>query len=234
HTILTLSPLSEITNWKFINDRLPNQYLPELIASNDEKTVRTILESHFISNNAQEILLRDPFTAEDFEQFISERQRTIQEAIEQLLIKERLDLSPQLRDLDESIELVELELRSLITDGLDNDPTQIPQHIKVKVDERIQRAMRKNAALDAEYYQTLAGKLEFFDLRELQDTIVSKALWPIFETRFSNKVALVTKFDQLAELRNCIRHSRKVDKITQKEGEAAILWFEQVLQKVVI
>ena len=27
--------------------------------------------------------------------------------------------------------------------------------------------MRKNAALDAEYYQTLAGKLEFFDLREL-------------------------------------------------------------------
>lgn len=234
HTILNRSPLSAITNRQVISDRLPNQYLPELIVSNGEKAVRTILESHFISSTAQEILLRDPFTAEDFEQFISERQRTIQEAIEQLLIKERLDLSPQLRDLDESIELVELELRSMIADGLNNDPSQIPQHIKEKVDERIQRAMRKNAALDAEYYETLAGKLEYFDLRELQDTIVSKALWSIFEPRFLNKVALATKFDQLAELRNCIRHSRKVDKITQKEGEAAILWFEQVLQKVVV
>lgn len=234
HTILNRSPLSAITNRQVISDRLPNQYLPELIASNGEKTVRIILESHFISSTAQEILLRDPFTAEDFEQFISERQRTIQEAIEQLLIKERLDLSPHLRELDESIELVELELRSLIAGGLSNDSSQIPQHIREKVDERIQRAMRKNAALDAEYYQTFAGKLEYFDLRELQDTILSRVLWPIFEARFSNKVTLATKFDQLAELRNCIRHSRKVDKITQKEGEAAILWFEQVLQKAVV
>jgi hypothetical protein len=211
---------------------LPNQYLPELIADNGEKTIRIILESHFISATAQEILLRDPFTVEDFELFIAERQRTIQEAIEQLLIKARLDLSPHLRELDESIELVELELRTVISNVLDNDPAQVPQHIALKADERIQRAMRKNAALDADYYQTLKGKLEFFDLRELQDTIANKALWPLFEPRFINKVALTTKFDQLAELRNTIRHSRNVDEITRKEGEASILWFEQVLQKM--
>ena len=34
---------------------------------------------------------------------------------------------------------------------------------------------------------------------------------------------------QLAELRNGIRHSRTVDEVTRKEGEAAILWFKQVL-----
>jgi hypothetical protein len=33
----------------------------------------------------------------------------------------------------------------------------------------------------------------------------------------------------LAELRNGIRHSRAVSAVTQKEGEAAILWFEQLL-----
>jgi hypothetical protein len=175
--------------------------------------------------------LRNPFRVEDFELFVAERQRTIQEAIEHLLIKERLDLSPQLRELDESIELIELELRSMFANALGSDPTQIPPHIIVKVEERIQRAMRKNAALDAEYYQTLAGKLEYFDLRELQDAISSKMLWLRFEPRFTNKVVLATKFDQLAELRNGIRHSRKVDKITRKEGEAAILWFEHVLQK---
>jgi hypothetical protein len=231
HTILNRTPLTAATNRKVISDRLPNEYLPELIASNGEKIVRTILESHFVSPAAQEILLRNPFRVEDFELFVAERQRTIQEAIEHLLIKERLDLSPQLRELDESIELIELELRSMFANALGSDPTQIPPHIIVKVEERIQRAMRKNAALDAEYYQTLAGKLEYFDLRELQDAISSKMLWLRFEPRFTNKVVLATKFDQLAELRNGIRHSRKVDKITRKEGEAAILWFEHVLQK---
>ena len=40
---------------------------------------------------------------------------------------------------------------------------------------------------------------------------------------------LETKFGQFAELRNGIRHSRSVDEVTRKEGEAAILWFEKVL-----
>ena len=41
-----------------------------------------------------------------------------------------------------------------------------------------------------------------------------------------NKQTLSAKFGQLAELRNGIRHSRTVDEVTRKEGEAAILWFE--------
>ena len=85
--------------------------------------------------------------------------------------------------------------------------------------------------MDAERYATLEGKLEYFDLRELQDTITSKALWTRFEPSFYNIETLVKKFDQLAELRNGIRHSRSVSEITHKEGEAAILWFQQVLSK---
>jgi len=100
-----------------------------------------------------------------------------------------------------------------------------------KVDERISRASKKNAAIDAEQYQTLSSKLEFFDIRELQDSITSKALWEIFEPRFMNKETLIAKFNQLTELRNGIRHSRTVDEITRKEGEAAILWFKHVLGK---
>jgi hypothetical protein len=40
-----------------------------------------------------------------------------------------------------------------------------------------------------------------------------------------------TNFRGAAELRNGIRHSRQVDEIRRKEGEAAILWFGKVLQK---
>ena len=97
------------------------------------------------------------------------------------------------------------------------------------MNERLQAAAKKNAALDANHYATLAGKLEYADLRELQDTAASKALGPLFQGRFPNKETLTKRFDQLAELRNAIRHSRTVDEVTRKEGEAAILWFKQVL-----
>lgn len=193
--------------------------------------MRRILESHFISPAAFDILLRSPFTASDFEAFVAERQRTLQDAIENLLIKERLDLSPQLRDLDAATEQLELELRSIVEAKLDRDTSRVPSHVLQKVDERIARAVKKNAALDADRYKTLTGKLEYFDLRELQDTITSKGPWAQFKSRFGTKEALITKFDQLAELRNGIRHSRDVSEVVRKEGEAAIVWFRQVFSK---
>jgi len=229
HTILNRTPLAAETNRHVISNRLPNQYLPELIQANGEEKVRAMLESHLISPAALQILLRDPFTADDFEAFINERQRTIQEAIENLLIKERLDLSPQLRELDERVESVELGLRALIAKVLGDQWGSPPPHIMQKVDERIARAAKKDASFNADYYGKLEGQLEYFDLRELQDTIVARSLWSLFEGAFKNKEALATKFDQLAEVRNGIRHSRNLSEIARKEGEAALLWFEQVL-----
>lgn len=231
NSILNRTPLTIDTNRRVINMRLPNEYLPELIAQSGETTVREIFESHFISSTAFNILLRPKFGPDDFEAFISERQRTLQDAIETLLIKERLDLTPQLRDLDASIEQVELGLRKIIEQSLSNNVSLIPQHILQKINERIDRATKKNAALDADQFQTLTGKLEYFDMRELQDTIIGKVSWHLFEPRFGIKESLITKFDQLAELRNGIRHSRTVSTIVRKEGEAAILWFTKVLSK---
>jgi hypothetical protein len=230
HSILNRTPLTAGTNRHVIAHRLPNEYLPELIKANGENTVRSILESHFVSPAALEILLRRPFGPDDFEAFISERQRTIQTAIENLLIKERLDLPPQLRELDEKVEVIELKLRSLILNRI-KDPSDVPAHVLQKVDERIGRALKKNAAMDAEKYSELEGKLEYFDLREIQDTVTNKMLWKLFQADFGNTETLAKKFDQLAELRNGIRHSRAVSEITRKEGEAAILWFEELLHK---
>ena len=47
--------------------------------------------------------------------------------------------------------------------------------------------------------------------------------------RSANKEALCKRFDQLAELRNGIHHSRTVAEVTRKDGDAALLWFQQVL-----
>ena len=63
---------------------------------------------------------------------------------------------------------------------------------------------------------------------------MNKLLWPLFERRFVNKDTLGAKFGQLAELRNGLRHSRSVDEIARKEGEAALLWFGQVLSRYTV
>lgn len=231
-TILNRTPLTSDTNQHVIRGRLPNVYLPELIEKSGQETVRAILESHFISPTAFDILLRKNFGPDDFESFIAERQRTIQDAIENLLIKERLDLPPQLRQLDADTEEIELSIREIVETLLSDNGSHIPTHVLQKVDERISRAVKRDAALDIERYQTLSSKLEYFDLRDLQDTITNKVLWDTkFEQYFANKEALNVKFSQLAELRNGIRHSRAVSEIVRKEGEAAILWFRQVLNK---
>ncbi|MRX49453.1 DUF262 domain-containing protein [Paracoccus sp. S-4012] len=228
-SILNRTPLTQNTNRKVIRARLPNEYLPELIKASGENSVRSIFETHFISPIAFDILLRDPFGPDDFEAFISERQRTLQDAIENLLIKERLDLSPQLRRLDLATERVEIALRRCVDAVLNGDYRAAPPHVIQKVDERIARAAKKNATLDLDNYRSLSAKLEYFDLRELQEAMTSKASWRMFERQFSSKEGLVTKFDQLAELRNGIRHSRAVSEVVRKEGEAAIIWFSQIL-----
>jgi len=124
-----------------------------------------------------------------------------------------------------------LALRAAVQAGLEDSVGNVPPHILQKVDERLSRATKKNASMDAERFQALAGKLEFFDLRDLQDTIISKGGWTKFEHRFGSKEALSTKFDQMAELRNSIRHSRAVGEVVRKEGEAALIWFGETLKK---
>jgi len=134
-------------------------------------------------------------------------------------------------DWNTRLEGVELRIREIIAIELDNDPSNLPPHVQQKANERISAVAKKDAAFDLGNYQSLVNKLEFGDLRELEDTITNKTLWPRFQRRFVNKETLVLKFGQLAELRNAIRHSRTLDEITRKEGEAGVIWFERVLRK---
>jgi HJR/Mrr/RecB family endonuclease len=136
-----------------------------------------------------------------------------------------------LKELDARIEAIELQIRALITSTLGGDPNRLPPHINQKVDERLASAAKKNVTINLKEYRRLPHKLEFCDLRELADSIVNKSLWPEFQPLFVNKETFLGKFDQLAELRNGIRHSRTIDAIVHMEGEAGILWFENVLRK---
>jgi hypothetical protein len=122
-------------------------------------------------------------------------------------------------------------LRGLIAATLENDIRRLPSSIYQHTKQRIVDEGRRNAAFDQRRYRNLPARLEFCDLRELESILVNKLLWPSFNSRFGTQEALRTKFGQLTALRNALRHSRHIDEITYKEGEAGIIWFERVLEK---
>ena len=84
HSILNRTPLTAETNRNVIRDRYPHEYLPELIDKAGESVVCDVLKSHFISKKCLKLLLRNPFTLDDYEEFISTRQETIKKAIEKV------------------------------------------------------------------------------------------------------------------------------------------------------
>lgn len=136
--------------------------------------------------------------------------------------------------LDERVENIELQLRGLIATTLGNDVRRLPGNVYQKTKDRITEEGRRNAAFDQRRYGALPATLEFCDLRELESILVNKLLWPCFNSRFGTQEALAVKFGQSAALRNTLRHSRRIDEITYKEGEAGIIWFERVLEKSIL
>ena len=230
HSILNRTPLTPTTNRNVINDRLPNQYLKTLFSQHENDDVLNILQSHFISPKAVDILMRDPFAEQDYYEFLDERHRCIMAGIEELLIKERLDLEPDLRRLDAQIEKVELAIRDSIAKAVDGQELTLPDSVRNALESRLASAAKKDPSFDHAYYQTPKGMLEYFDLMHCKDVMVSKPYWPLFEERFRSKEALSLKFWQLGELRNRIRHSRSATEIVKMEGTAAILWFNESLK----
>lgn len=234
NTVLNKTPLSPDTNRKIIRDKLPNEYLADMMANNDLEKVYKVLSSHLISRKAVDILLRNPFTVDDYKAFLAERKSTIIGEIEDLLIKEKIDLPESLKVINENIEQIELTLRSIIKERcelqlVDDLKTKIPNHFMPKLVGRIEKEVRKNPSLSTRQENDVNFWIQFLDLQELSDIIQSKLQWIQFEDIFINKEKLTNEFNDMAALRNAIRHSREADQITRMKGEASILWFRQQL-----
>jgi hypothetical protein len=170
----------------------------------------------------------------NYDRFLAKRRELIADRLNSFLGGDDEDagyfhLDPQLRDLNERIERVELRLRRVIEEKLSNDPSLLPPHVAQKVQERLTDAARRNPGRIRPDEAKLAERLVYCDFRDLQDVLTSKDLWQEFEPLFGTKEGLNHRCGQLAQLRNTIRHSRPVDQVTRKDGEAALHWFAEVL-----
>jgi hypothetical protein len=117
-------------------------------------------------------------------------------------------------------------LRTLIA-GQVEDLTTLPRHVLDNITARRDSDRRKNPGMDPWDRTDL---LSYCDLRELQDILTGRELWPLWASTFGTKEQLHHRFGQLASLRNAVRHSRQVDDVTRRDGEAALLWFARAIE----
>lgn len=176
----------------------------------------------------------DLLQPENYDRFLAARRDLIAERLNEFL--QTADLAapqpqtdPRLRQLDEQVSHLETKMRELTASRLDHDATLLPQHVSQKIAERLAARRRSNPAGAASGSLNLVDSLQYCDLRELQDTITSRALWERFVDVFGTKESLAMRFSQIAELRNSLRHGRALDDVTRKDGEVALLWFREVL-----
>ena len=224
-SVLNHCLIDRVTNIR-ISNQAPSAYLDEM-RTELGPTLNEVLRSHQLPTGPN-----SPLNTNDFEAFLDWREQALEDALAAATGKGTpagAIRSPERSSLDLQVEGVELELRRIITDTLTGEPDALPSHVSDKINERITSARRRSPGMGNGHYESLSGKLEYCDLRELQDVLTSKTLWPRFAERFGSKEMLNVRFAQLAELRNRLRHSRTVDDVTRKDGEAALLWFRQVL-----
>ena len=224
-SVLNHALIDRTTNTS-IGKKAPSVYLREIRRALGAD-LDCVLESHHLPAGQKSPLARD-----DLDEFLTWRLERLSELLRAkagTVAPPVYAADPKLAKLNVRIENTELELRALIVARLGNDPLKLPPHVAQKARERMEDAARKLPDTKPGGPASLALCLEYLDLRELQDALTSKVTWSQFASVFNTKETLATRFAQLAELRNGIRHSRTVSDIALKDGEAALLWFEHVL-----
>lgn len=217
--------ITQKSNIKIL-DRDPAEYLPEI----DPEQLR----KQFVPTDSA------LYSLQNYELFLEKRRKLIADGINQFLcsfydFQTQSIVASDLQHIDDTIDKIEIAIRDKIDLVLcdaaeENAITEfIPSHIQKKIRDKIDAHLARNPGEQLEDYKSLRAQLNFFDINEYKEVITCKGNWEYFVEYFGKPGLLEQKFYQLGELRNCLRHSRDVNEVVQKEGEAAISWFESIL-----
>ncbi len=78
-----------------------------------------------------------------------------------------------------------------------------------------------------EEYERDDVRIEFLDVMDYAKIILSN--WELFGRYFGSKSEVEKHFLALKNYRNPIKHGRVLNEVDRRTGEAAVLWFENIL-----
>ncbi|MCY3781940.1 MAG: hypothetical protein OXG78_16620, partial [Chloroflexi bacterium] len=94
---------------------------------------------------------------------------------------------------------------------------------------KIEQEARKAPGNSANRFDSPRTKLDYCDVTDYADIILSKSNWGLFLADFGSKGECNRNFGDLREYRNALKHNRDMSNIVSLRGEAAIEWFCHVL-----
>lgn len=105
----------------------------------------------------------------------------------------------------------------------------VPSEVRENAEKRIGEALAKFPDLKKEEFRSHRRKLDYCNVMDYFTIMSTGANWPAFQPIFRKKDQLQRYMSGLNEYRNVVMHSRQMSELTEKNGEAALIWFETVL-----
>ncbi len=133
------------------------------------------------------------------------------------------------------LDIIETKVRSLIQEVLKNQADlsywdeYIPSDIKEAVERKIQDDLKRHP-YNLDEYDRDEVKITFLDIMDYSKIILSN--WQFFNKYFGSKGEVEQHFRALKNYRNPIKHGRGLNEIDKRNGEASVIWLENVLNNV--
>lgn len=231
-SVLNMTWMSGDTNMLIKRAKKPSEYIPLFVFEkfrNDENVFKELLKSHLIDEATFLDMKEDKL-----DEFLFGRQTLIKKEL-----RERIGSGAEVEskikdDPNNFIDEIEEKVRIMIDDVLtqknsDYWGTLIPQGVRERIKEKINYHNSRHPGENSLERDSF-DKLCFCDIMDYHEIITSRVNWADFETRFGKKSETDKHFGNINEYRNCIKHSRPMNNVIKKQGEASLEWIHSILQ----
>jgi predicted RNA-binding protein len=231
-SVINMTWMSGDTNMLIKRAKKPSEYIPLFIKEkfgDNENAFIELLSSHLIDGSAFGIMKEDKI-----DDFLLARQTTIKRNLRDKIgggseVESKIEDDP-----NSLIDEVEEKTRVLIDETLtkknqDYWDTLIPQGVRERVAEKITQHNGRHPS-EASTDRDGFDKLCFCDIMDYHEIITSRLNWVDFEGKFGKKSEVDKHFGNIKEYRNCIKHSRPMNNVVKKQGEASLEWIYSILK----
>lgn len=229
NSIANIMFIPALTN-NHISDRAPSDYISELNAGYPE--LPGILDRHhYIPGLKESGLMTD-----EYEVFLNTRAERMVAALR--VVTGTIRGTEAIVDTEpvKAVDLTEARLRDVLHQLLGQAHegsywnTAVPADIRVATDRKMAEHLRRNPYASLEEYERDDVRLRFLDIMDYCKIVLVN--WELFGQYFGNKVDTERHFVAYKNYRNALKHLRSLDTVEQKNGEAALIWIDRVLNSI--
>ncbi len=209
---------------KEILDQKPSDYFAIYQKENPE--FNDTLETHLVKYT-------DAIKENNYKEFIKERAELIKREFERLTGSKIIQILGV--NANKALDDIEMKLRLLINSqlaekvGKDYWNQVVPGDIQGKTKIKLAEYLRKNPFITEDKLDSY-DRLCQCDVMDYSNIILKN--WEYFEMFFGSKYETEKRFITLKDFRNAVKHIKEINFVLQREAEAAIEWFSQVLRGV--